>query len=442
MGKKDYSIEKSHGLFKRAEASLPGGVNGNIKFRSPFPIFLARAKGAHIWDVDNNEYIDYVLSYGALILGHSHQVVTEALSKVVREYGTILFGNPNKAEIEFGELLLGIYNKRGKIRFTNSGLEATLLAVRLAMAYTGKRRIGKFDGHYHGANPFLLSNYRPINPKSQNGDIEKESDSREVKGDILDNIVVLPFNNIEKTREILDKEDVGAVILEPFEDGYIPAKQEFVEFLRKYTKEHGLILIFDEVKTGFRVRIGGAVEYYSVVPDLICLGKIIGGGSPIGAVVGNQEIMDLLDPRREKNDAVFHSGTFNGNPLSLSLGIATVKELISNNNFSKIEKVSKNLKDGISESLDKFGIPHRIYGEGGIVNYTLSDDEVSTYRDITAQNMQKRKQIDASMLREGVYLVPGSRYSLSLAHTQSDIDTTISSLNIVLREITDNNQLK
>lgn len=435
MEGKEYKLTKSRDLFNKANNFLPGGVNGNIKFRNPFPIFLSRAKGSHIWDVDNNEYIDYNLSYGTLILGHSHPAIVNALKDAIGNYGTLLFGNPNVSEIEFSQLLLNIYYKNGKIRFTNSGTEATLLAVRLGIAYTGKRKVGKFDGHYHGANPLLLSNYRPTKEMDRNKKIVKEADSMEIKGDLLDNIVVLPFNDIDGTKELLEKEDIGTVILEPFEDGYIPADRDFMHFLRNYTKEHGIVLIFDEVKTGFRIKIGGAEEYYSVEPDLICLGKIIGGGTPIGAVLGKTEILDLLDPRRESDERVFHSGTFNGNPISMSLGIATVNELMSENNFSKIQKLSNELRNRVSGVLDEFAIPHRMYGEGGIVNYTLSGNKIRTYSDISRENMEKKKKIDSLLLREGIYLVPGSRFSTSLAHSYLDIDKTVDSLRTAIREL-------
>lgn len=441
MKGKEYSVTKSRDLFNRAENLLPGGVNGNIKFRNPFPIFLSRASGSHIWDVDSNEYIDYNLSYGALILGHSHPVIVRALKDAIDNYGTLLFGNPNVSEIEFAELLLNIYYKDGRIRFTNSGMEATLLAVRLGVAYTGKRKVGKFDGHYHGANPLLLSNYRPTKGRDVKGKIVKEADSIEIQRDLLDNVVILPFNDIEGTKEILEREDVGTIILEPFEDGYIPANIDFMNFLRQYTKERGIVLIFDEVKTGFRVRIGGAVEYYSLKPDLICLGKIIGGGTPIGAVLGKTEIMELLDPRRENERRVFHSGTFNGNPLSMSLGIATVNELISGNNFLKIQRLSDELRKEISGVLSDLGISHRMYGEGGIVNYTLSDDVIKTYRDISKKNMENRKKIDSLLTGMGVYLIPGSRFSMSTAHSESDISETVASIKVAVKRLLDRNEL-
>lgn len=444
---KKYSIismitntKNSENLYIKSTKFLAGGVNGDIKFRDPYPLFFSKANGPYIWDIDNNKYIDYNLSYGALILGHGHPVVKRAILDTLNNTGTILFGNPSPLEVEFAELLLSIYMKDGLIRFTNSGQEATLLAIRLAKAYTEKEKVGKFDGHYHGANPFLLSNHRPNLNSSKKGNINKEPDSFEIKGKILDDIVILPFNNIEKTKEILDEnKDLAAIILEPFEDGYIPAKREFISFLRKYTLENNIVLIFDEVKTGFRIRIGGAVEYYNIVPDIICLGKIIGGGAPAGAVIGKEEIMNLLDPRK-KEKHVFHSGTFNGNPLTMSLGLATIKELLSNGNFNYLQSISTELKNKISNLLSEYNIEHRIYGEGGIVNFTLGNKEILTYRDFSIENLIERKKIDLNLLKYGLYVIPGSRYSLSIAHKKEDIEETLNLFRVVIESYVRDNK--
>jgi glutamate-1-semialdehyde 2,1-aminomutase len=444
---KKYSIismitntKNSENLYIKSTKFLAGGVNGDIKFRDPYPLFFSKANGPYIWDIDNNKYIDYNLSYGALILGHGHPVVKRAILDTLNNTGTILFGNPSPLEVEFAELLLSIYMKDGLIRFTNSGQEATLLAIRLAKAYTEKEKVGKFDGHYHGANPFLLSNHRPNLNSSKKGNINKEPDSFEIKGKILDDIVILPFNNIEKTKEILDEnKDLAAIILEPFEDGYIPAKREFISFLRKYTLENNIVLIFDEVKTGFRIRIGGAVEYYNIVPDIICLGKIIGGGAPAGAVIGKEEIMNLLDPRK-KEKHVFHSGTFNGNPLTMSLGLATIKELLSNGNFNYLQSISTELKNKISNLLNEYNIEHRIYGEGGIVNFTLGNKEILTYRDFSIENLIERKKIDLNLLKYGLYVIPGSRYSLSIAHKKEDIEETLNLFRVVIESYVRDNK--
>lgn len=416
-------------LFERALKSMPGGVSGSIKYRRPYPLFLSRASGSRVWDVDGNEYIDYVLSYGALILGHGHPRIRAALNMIMDSIGTILFGNPSKYEVEFAELLLGIMMRDGKVRFTNSGLEATLLAVRLAKAFTGKDKVAKFDAHYHGANPFLLANMRP-RPGSG---ATRIPESVEFRGHLLDQLIVLPFNDVEATKEALDHEDdVAALILEPFEDGYIPADEDFMYFLRKYTEERGIVLIFDEVKTGFRVRLGGAVEYYGIKPDIICLGKVIGGGAPIGAVIGRQEIMDLLDP---SSRGVFHSGTFNGNPLSMILGMETIRTLMSDDNFARLVRISGKLKEGIFNVFRELNIPVQIYGEGGIVNYVIGSRRVKSSREISPKALEVRRIIDSLMLTGGIYLNPGSRYSISLAHTDSDIEETINVLRNVLNNL-------
>lgn len=419
-----YDTSGSMSLYQEAAKIMPGGVSGDVKYRTPYPLFLKRASGSHIVDVDENEYIDYALSFGALILGHGHKVVSEAMSETISGAGTTLFGYPSEDEIEFGKLLLDKYMKRGKVRFTNSGLEATLLATRLGMAVTGKRKIAKFDGHYHGANPFTLVNHKSAKIfRDQNERVTREADSAEISGGLFSDSVVLPFNDIDGTRKELENSDVAAVIMEPFEDGYIPANQDFMRFLRDYTRDKGIVLIFDEVKTGFRIRLGGATEFYGIEPDLTCLGKIIGGGTPVGAVVGKSDIMDLLDPKTETKK-VFHSGTFNGNPLSMRVGLATITELKRNGNFDRILQLNSSLKRVFSESLDELGIEHTLYGEGGIVNFIVGKEKIRTQRDIPAAAHDFRKIVDAELLRTGLYSVPDSRFSLCLAHNEADIERT------------------
>lgn len=408
-----------------ANEVMPGGVSGNIKFRKPFPIFLKKAAGSHVFDIDGNEMIDYVLSYGTLILGHGHKVIRNAISETLENEGTILFGNPSPHEIELGRALTDLFMKHGKIRFTNSGTESTLLATRLAMAFTDRTGIAKFDYHYHGANPFLLVNYKPRNHDlDEKGNIKKQPDSYEINGSILDSTTVLPFNDIDGTRKALDETSgIAAVIVEPFEDGYIAADREFMAFLRKYTQEHGILLIFDEVKTGLRIRLGGATEYYGIKPDMICLGKIIGGGTPIGALLGRPEIMDLLDPRVTEKK-VFHSGTFNGNPLGMRLGLATIDELKRDGNFGRITEMSASLGKIIHSTLDESGIEHRMYSEGGIVNFTIGNTVVKTHGDIPQSSLALRALIDDSLLKSGIYSIPNSRFSLSLVHSEDDLVKT------------------
>jgi glutamate-1-semialdehyde 2,1-aminomutase len=299
----DARTRKSAELFRKAEGVTPGGVSAGIKFFEPYPIYMKRANGSHIWDVDGHEYVDYLMSYGALILGHGAPAVKSALGDVLKSVGTTVMGTPSEAEGRFGGALRDLYHRDGMIRFTNSGLEATMLAVRLARAFTGKRKVAKFEGHYHGAVDRLLFSYAPepgsSGPSSSPVPI---ADSADVGEALLTEALVLPFNDLASTERLLQRHrrELSCVIMEPFEEGVIPAEREFMKRLRGLTQELGIPLIFDEVKTGFRVRIGGASEYYRVTPDLTCLGKIIGGGLPVGAVVGDAQIMQALDPRRRR----------------------------------------------------------------------------------------------------------------------------------------------
>lgn len=417
----------SEELYKKARTIIAGGVNADIKYREPYPIFAKYAHGSHIWDADENEYIDYVLSYGAIIFGHGHQVVVKAIRNVLDTIGTTAFGTPNELELELSEMILSLYHKDGRVRLTNSGLEATLLAIRLAMGVKNKSKIAKFDGHYHGANPFLLSNYRPKGNLKNDSPLPKEPDSIEIFGKIMDDMVILPFNDIEGTKKILDENrgQIAALIMEPFEDGYIAADADFMHFLREYTEENEIILIFDEVKTGFRVRPGGGSEYYNIKPDISCIGKVLGGGLPIGAVCGRSDLMSYLDPSIQNGRKVFHSGTFNGNPLSVGVGIATVREVTRKENFEKLLGVADDLREGISKIFIQKGIEHKMYGAGGIVNYSVGELEVKTYRDLVKTRYEMRKRIDSMLMQRNLFVIPGSRLSVSLSHSREDIETTL-----------------
>lgn len=422
---------KSAELFMKAQLVIAGGVDAGIKFFEPYPVFMKRAAGSHTWDVDGNEYVDYLMSYGALILGHGDASVRDAIEATLRSVGTTVLGTPSEIELEFGAMLRDLYHPRGLIRFTNSGLEATLLAVRLARAFTGNHRIAKFEGHYHGAVDRLLFSYSPRIPEAGRAESPVPiGDSADVEGGILSDSVVLPFNDWDSTEEILAKwsRELACVIMEPFEEGVIPADQVFMDKLRKFTSELKIPLIFDEVKTGFRVRYGGASEYYGIIPDLTCLGKIIGGGLPIGAVVGHSEVMGMLDPRGPRLQKVFHSGTFNGNPLSLAVGKSTVEELGRKGRISTLFGRTESLKRGLSATLMAHGVPHQIMGEGAMFNIYMTDKKVRNYRDAKSSDTRLRRFIDIDMISRGIYLKPENRYCLSLAHTEEDVAVTTEKL--------------
>ena len=410
-------------LFERAAKVTPGGVSAAIKFFEPYPVYMRRASGSRIWDVDGNEYVDYLMSYGAIVLGHGHPAVKKAIESVVETVGTTVRGTPSELEVEYGSMLRDIYHRDGMIRFTNSGLEATLLAVRLARAFTGRRKVAKFEGHYHGAVDQLLFSYTPrVDRAGGDRSPEPVPDSADVDEGMVSRSLVLPFNDWDATEARLTEKakDVACVILEPFEEGVIPGDRSFMAGLRKLTRDLKIPLVYDEVKTGFRVRVGGASEYYGVTPDLTCLGKIIGGGVPIGAVVGDEVIMSQLDPRGGRDRLVFHSGTFNGNPLSLSVGRATVEELMGKGRFETLVRRTEGLKRSVSATLSEHRVSHVVLGEGGMFNYYLTDRPVKNYRDAMRSDLSRRRLIDLEMIGRGVYLKPQNRFCLSLAHTEDD----------------------
>ncbi|MDE1852889.1 MAG: aspartate aminotransferase family protein [Thaumarchaeota archaeon] len=418
---------KSAEMFQKALKVTPGGVMAGIKFFEPYPVFMKRASGSRIWDVDDNDYVDYLMSYGALILGHGDSSVKKSIASVLESFGTTVTGTPTEVEVDYGAVLRDLYHKDGLIRFTNSGLEATLLAVRLAKGHTGRRKVAKFEGHYHGAVDRLLFSYAP----AVGGAGTAESpvpigDSMDVDLGIISDSVVLPFNDWKSTEQILTRnaKELACLILEPFEEGVIAGDAEFMRNLRKITRDLRIPLIYDEVKTGFRVRPGGASEFYSITPDLTCLGKIIGGGLPIGAVVGDADIMNQLDPRGKSGTRIFHSGTFNGNPLSLSVGKATVEEIMRRGRFDGLRSRTENLKRRLSAKLTEYQVPHVLAGEGAMFNFYMTDKPVKNYRDAKRSDLRLRRFLDIELISRGVYLKPENRYCTSLAHSDADLSLT------------------
>ena len=322
MGRFHARTKKSAALFRKATRVSPGGVMAGIKYFDPYPIFMSRARGSHVWDVDGNEYTDYLMSYGALILGHGAAEVRSSMERALTARGTTVFGTPTDAEVEYGGTLRDIYHPDGMMRFTNSGLEATLLAVRIARGYTKRRKVAKFEGHYHGAVDRLLYSYAPgASDSGKPRSPTPVADSSDVDPEMLRESLVLPFNDWASTEKLLSENsrELACVIMEPFEEGVIPGEKGFMRNLRRLTRDLRIPLIYDEVKTGFRVRIGGASEFYSIYPDITCLGKIIGGGLPIGAVVGDAEMLGLLDPRVPGSGRFFNSGKFILMPVSFSV---------------------------------------------------------------------------------------------------------------------------
>jgi glutamate-1-semialdehyde 2,1-aminomutase len=428
------STPGSRKMFEESGRCIAGGVTGDVKFFEPYPIYMRSARSSKLEDVDGNRYVDMLCAYGALILGHGSETASGAMSYIERTVGTSLFGAPSRFESDFAGLLLNALRFDGLVRFTNSGAEATALAVRLAKAVTGRKAIAKFEGHYHGSNDRLLVSHRPSLSAAGSGDRPVPvADSSDVDASVLSETVVLPFNDTDSTISLIGEnaERLACVIMEPFEEGVIEARGDFIKKVRKITSDESIPLIFDEVKTGFRVGLSSAAGYYNSRPDLICLGKTIGGGFPIGAVIGSHHVMDALAVN-PKGRTFFHSGTFSGNPLSMVAGMRTIEYLSEGDVFGRIERKASALREGIHRELESHGMEHSIEGKGTMFNYYLGRDSVNCYRDVLKSNLKLRRAIDLLMLTEGVYNKPLNRYSLMLSHDESDIANTISAMSRVL----------
>lgn len=441
---------KSLEFYMEAAKVMPGGTTANIKFFPPYPIIMEKGMGSRLYDLDGNEYLDYLLSYGALILGHGHPRVLQAVQKQLYENGTYLFGTPHRLEVEMGKKIQQLYPSIELLRYTNSGTEATLLAIRMAYAYTGKNKIAKFEGHYHGGydqvlvsvNPPVEKAGHPLHPKSI-------AESKGMDDYHEEHTIVLPFNDIDAASAILRKRqgELAAVILEPVQGGFIPAERSFIEGLRELTKELDILLIFDEVKTCFRLGLGGAQQYYNIKPDLTALGKAVGGGYPIGITGGRRDIMevslpkaasDVFDNSQSKHsdarDVLFHSGTYNGHPSILAAGLETIAVL--EEEINQINEAAETLKKGISKLFLQKGIAVKTLGLGSIFNLIFTEkDKILNYRDLQNADFSLRRELDFQLINEGIYTKPLNRYSISSAHGQEEIDKTLEAYDKVIRRL-------
>jgi glutamate-1-semialdehyde 2,1-aminomutase len=414
--------KKSKKLFMRAKQLIPGGVNSPVRaFKSVGgePLFIKKASGSKICDIDGNEYIDYVGSWGPMILGHSYPRVVSALKKAI-DKGTS-YGAPTELEVRLAEMVIKAFPSIEMVRMVNSGTEAAMSAIRLARAYTERDRIIKFEGCYHGHADSLLV-------KAGSGAATLGlPDSPGVPSDFAKNTITLPFNDIEKIKELLNKEgeSIACIILEPVVGniGVVPPKNGFLQGLREITKKYGIVLIFDEVMTGFRVAYGGAQELYNIKADLTCLGKIIGGGLPVGAYGGKREIMEMIAPA----GPVYQAGTLSGNPLAMTAGIETLKMLGKPGVYKKLEKISHKLCEGMEEGAKEAKISVHSARVGSMFSIFFTDKEVTDYTTAKTSDTLRFSKYFSSMLNNGVYLAPSQFEAgfVSLAHSDRDIDRTI-----------------
>lgn len=411
--------EKSSALFRASAEFIPGGVNSPVRaYRNVnrIPRFIEKAKGSKIHDVDGNEYIDYVCSWGPAIMGHAHESVLKAVHDAV-ENG-LSFGAPTEKELKLARLVNAIMPHIESLRLVNSGTEAVMSAIRLARGYTGKNRIIKFRGCYHGHSDAMLV-------KAGSGGITTGvPDSIGVPAAVVTDTMIADYNSIESVKNLFEAagNEIAAVIVEPVAAnmGVVPPAPGFLQFLRDITSEYGALLIFDEVITGFRIAPGGASERYGVIPDLVTLGKIIGGGMPIGAYGGRREIMEMVSP----SGKVYQAGTLAGNPVATAAGIATLSWLRDNRNiYAELEEKGSKIEEALKK---RFGESASVNRTGSLLSVFFTSCRVTDYESATSSDTERFSRFFSYMLDNGIYLAP-SQYEawfISAAHSDEDIDRT------------------
>ncbi len=410
----------SNKFFQRAKRVIPGGVNSPVracKSVGTDPIFVESGSGCWIWDVDGNSYMDFVCSWGPLILGHCHPEVVSAVKKAA-ETGSS-FGIPTWSEVRLAEMIVEFVPSIEKVRLVNSGTEATMSAVRLARGYTGRKKIVKFNGCYHGhADSFLVKAGSGVATLGIPG-------SPGVPEEIVQNTIAVPFNNKEVLQEVLDKEgdEVACIIVEPVPAnmGVVPPDDDFLPFLRKITEERGIVLIFDEVITGFRLALGGAQEYFDIMPDLTCLGKIIGGGLPVGAYGGSAEIMDHIAP----DGPVYQAGTLSGNPLATAAGIKTLEILSRPGVYETLANKMDYMVEELRALSKKYGIKCTIQKIASMMTCFFGiEGQIKNFERASEADTEFYGKYFRQMLQNGVYLAPSQFEAafVSLAHNWDDID--------------------
>lgn len=416
-------LTKSKAAFEEARRFMPGGVNSPVRSYPHMgcpPPFIASAKGSHITDIDGNTYIDYVGSWGPMVLGHAHPAVVAAIQKAAEK--STSYGAPTPMETEIAALIHEIYPSVEKLRMVNSGTEATMSALRAARGYTGRDKILKFEGCYHGHGDSLL-----VKAGSGAATFGSPDSAGVTKGTAQDTLVV-PYNDSDAFRAVMDAQgdEIAAVIVEPVAGnmGCVPPVSGFLETLRRETETHGTVLIFDEVMCGFRTTFHGAQARYRIRPDMTCLGKIIGGGLPAAAYGGKAEIMNCIAP----DGSVYQAGTLSGNPLAVTAGIETLKQMAAVPNFDAIlETKTKTLLAGWKDAAQKAGVPLVCHQSGSMFGIFFAETDVRNYQDACACNAAQFKAWFLSMLDRHIYLAPSPYETLflSYAHTDEDIEKTI-----------------
>jgi len=424
--------ENSIKLFKAAKELIPGGVNSPVRaFRNVDgePFFVRRAKGCRIEDVDGNSMIDYVGTWGPAILGHAPECVIEAVNKAARE--GVSFGIPNPYEVDMARLIVDWVPSVEKVRMVNSGTEATMSSVRLARGFTGRDKVIKFEGCYHGHVDSLLV------AAGSGALTHGEPDSAGIPSAFAAETIILPYNDIEKVRAVFEAmgDQIAAVIVEsyPANAGLIFPREGYLQGLRDVTSEYGAVFIFDEVMTGFRVAKGGVQELEGITPDLTAMGKVIGGGLPVGAFGGRAEIMDYLAP----DGPVYQAGTLSGNPLAMAAGLAQLNEMERLDGYGKLEQLGARLEDGVRAMLKRKGLDYQFNRVGSMFCLFFTGQEIVDLDSVMTADSAAFRKFFTSMLDQGIYIAPSPYETgfISVAHGNREIDTTLEAMDTALSAI-------
>lgn len=423
----------SRRLHTEACKYMPGGDTRTATFFLPFPNFIKYGEGAYMYDEDGFKLLDFQNNYTSLIHGHAHPETVEAVREQIAKGSA--YTAPFEKQIELSKLLTQRFPSVDMIRYTNSGTEANMHALRIARAYTGKAKIIKTEGGYHGTTDVFEASVDPNIKKAGTLDqIKVIPESRGVSENALKDVLVVPFNDIERTRKMIEEhhQEVACIIIEPImgSAGQITPDLEYLRFLREITTQYHIVLIFDEVVTG-RLSLGGAQKFYGVTPDLTTMGKIIGGGTPVGAFGGKQEIMQMYDPREKK---MYHSGTFNGNAVTITAGLATMKAY-NQQAVDYVNDLGALFKEGVLKIYEKLGLNMKISGAGSIYNILFTDKDVKNYRDVASAHEELNKVLYMSLLTKGIFDAERGMFCMSTAMTKEDIRFGLDTLETSLREM-------
>lgn len=418
--------QKSKELYEEAVNYLPGGVNSPVRAYKPYPFFAQKAKGSKIYDVDGNEYIDYCLGYGPIVFGHANDYIVEQSINQLK-LGTD-YGVPSEKEIALAKEVINRVPCAEMVRFTNSGTEATMSAIRLVRGVTGKNKIIKFEGAYHGAHDAVLV-------KSGSGAAGKP-DSPGIPEEATRNTILAPFNDENAITKIINenKNEIACIIAEPVMGniGCVPPKEGYLQFLREITEENNILLIIDEVITGFRISKGGAQEYYDITPDLATFGKIVGGGFPIGAIAGKKEYMEQFTP----SGNIYQAGTFSGNPMSINGGLAAF-DILTDKRYKELHDKGDYLRNGIQDILSNLNLDYQINGVESMTQVYFTNNEVYDYETAQKSDTKGFLKYFHNLLENGVFIAP-SQYEctfISTEHSKEDLDKTLEAIEISLKEL-------